>query len=137
MLTLEFLLEAISGRAPEGQTPITDVVVDGTLARKGSVYVALPDSTTEPHDHVDLAFQRGAIAAIIEGESPHCTTTLDAADSVPPTIQTPLCIRVPSAYDALHQLARAWMRRFPKVRVIGVTGSVGKSTTTDVIAQVL
>lgn len=138
MLTLEFLLEAIFGQAPEGQTLITDVVVDGAQARSGSVYFALPDATTEPHDHIDLAFQRGAIAAIIEGESTHCANTIDSVGAwhVMP-LPSPICIRVPSVYDALHQTARAWMRRFPEVRVVGVTGSVGKSTTTDVITQVL
>jgi UDP-N-acetylmuramoyl-tripeptide--D-alanyl-D-alanine ligase len=49
---------------------------------------------------------------------------------------TPLCLRVENTVTALQQIARFWRRKLD-LRVIGVTGSVGKSTTKEMIAEVL
>ena len=48
----------------------------------------------------------------------------------------PLCLRVDNSIAALQQIARFWRRKLD-LRVIGVTGSVGKSTTKEMIAEVL
>jgi UDP-N-acetylmuramoyl-tripeptide--D-alanyl-D-alanine ligase len=48
----------------------------------------------------------------------------------------PLCLRVNNTLQALQQLAYFW-RRKQTVRVIGITGSVGKSTTKELVADVL
>jgi UDP-N-acetylmuramoyl-tripeptide--D-alanyl-D-alanine ligase len=53
-----------------------------------------------------------------------------------PNLTLPLCLRVDNTVTALQQTARFWRRKL-NLRVIGITGSVGKSTTKEVIAQVL
>jgi len=54
----------------------------------------------------------------------------------PRGIDGPLCIWVEDTLNALQQIARFWRTRL-EVQVIGVTGSVGKSTTKEVVAEVL
>src|SRR5215211_5438349 len=48
----------------------------------------------------------------------------------------PLCLRVENTIAALQQIARYWRRKLD-LRLIGITGSVGKSTTKEMIAEVL
>ena len=48
----------------------------------------------------------------------------------------PFCLRVENTLAALQQIARFWRRKLD-LRVIGITGSVGKSTTKELIAEVL
>jgi UDP-N-acetylmuramoyl-tripeptide--D-alanyl-D-alanine ligase len=54
-----------------------------------------------------------------------------AADLTPP-----LCLRVENTVAGLQQIARYWRRKLD-LRVVGITGSVGKSTTKEVVAEVL
>jgi len=51
-------------------------------------------------------------------------------------MEGPFCLRVTNTLQALQQVAYFWRRKL-KVRVIGITGSVGKSTTKELIAEVL
>ncbi len=51
-------------------------------------------------------------------------------------LEIPFCIRVDDTVRALQQAARFWRRKM-QVRVIGITGSVGKSTTKELVAEVL
>ncbi len=51
-------------------------------------------------------------------------------------LSTPLCLRVDNTIVALQQIARFWRRKLD-LRVIGITGSVGKSTTKEMVAEVL
>ncbi len=51
-------------------------------------------------------------------------------------LAAPLCLQVPDALTALQNLSAAWRARFSP-RVIGVTGSIGKTTTKELIASVV
>jgi UDP-N-acetylmuramoyl-tripeptide--D-alanyl-D-alanine ligase len=51
-------------------------------------------------------------------------------------LTAPLCLRVENTVTALQQIARSWRRKLD-LRVVGITGSVGKSTTKEMIAEVL
>ena len=141
MLTLEFFIEATTGSRPDGQTPVANVVIDSRKVEPGGVFFALKGENTDGHDYVADAFARGAIAAFIEREVEGCAATVDLSDPVAAQrstpLQTPICFRVDSTVLALQEVARQWVKRFPKVRIIGVTGSVGKSTTKEVLAEVL
>ncbi len=50
--------------------------------------------------------------------------------------EPPFCLRVDNTVAALQQIARFWRRKLD-IRVVGITGSVGKSTTKEMIAEVL
>jgi len=143
MLTLADVIEGLTGRKPQdwGQ-PISRTVVDSRRAEPGALFVALKGERADGHDYVADAFSRGAVAAIVEHNVDVEAPTLDltALDLQPPTSnlqpQLPLLIKVPNSLHALQQMATFW-RQGHRVRVVGITGSVGKTTTKELAAAVL
>jgi UDP-N-acetylmuramoyl-tripeptide--D-alanyl-D-alanine ligase len=119
---------------------ITEAAVDSRLAIPGGLFAALPGERVDGHDFVGDAFQRGASFALIQHEtSPayrtiHLQANLEAA--FPADMDTPICLMVENTLSALQQIARFWRRKLDLV-VVGITGSVGKSTTKEVIFEVL
>ncbi len=140
MLTLADALEALTGVRLPAETAITEGAIDSRQVVPGALFVALPGERMDGHDFVDEAFRRGAVVALIQRDVDASLHTLDlrqglTADATP-DLSTPLCLRVDDSLAALQKIARLWRRKLP-VRVIGITGSVGKSTTKEVVAQVL
>ena len=69
MLTLADLVEGLTGqRLPSLEQELTDAVIDSRLACPGSLFVALKGECEDGHNFVADAFERGAIAAIVERE---------------------------------------------------------------------
>jgi UDP-N-acetylmuramoyl-tripeptide--D-alanyl-D-alanine ligase len=103
--------------------------------------VALPGENVDGHQFVADAFQRGAVAAITQHPVPD-TRTVNVeqgagADMARLIKNGPVCFQTPNSLEALQQLAAFWRRNFENLRVIGVTGSVGKSTTKELLWNVL
>lgn len=143
MLTLADALEAITGVQIANRAAtavITEAAIDSRLVIPGSLFVAIPGGQVDGHDFIAEAFKRGASFALTQKDLPASFQTLDlraglSADS-PFDLSTPLCLRVDNTLSALQQIARFWRRKL-NLRVIGITGSVGKSTTKEMVAQVL
>ena len=141
MLKLADALEALTNRRPDGNTPvITEAAIDSRQVIPGSLFVAIPGERVDGHDFVADAFKRGASFALIEREVDASFHTLDLradlnTDSIPDLTQ-PICLYVDNTVNALQQIARFWRRKLD-LRVIGITGSVGKSTTKETVAEVL
>ncbi len=141
MLTLADIFEALTLTRPNGaEMPITEAVVDSRLVIPGSMFVAIPGEHVDGHDYVADAFQRGASLALIQHEISGDFQTLrlgqDPTSAVSAALISPLCLQVENSLAALQDIARFWRRKL-ELRVIGITGSVGKSTTKEVIAEVL
>jgi len=141
MLTLADAIEALTEFRPEGTTPvITEAVIDSRQVIPGSLFVAIPGERVDGHDFLVEAFNRGASFALVEHEVDATFPTLDLrakpnADSIPDLTQ-PICLYVENTVNALQQIARFWRRKL-EIRVIGITGSVGKSTTKETVTDVL
>jgi UDP-N-acetylmuramoyl-tripeptide--D-alanyl-D-alanine ligase len=141
MLTLAHVLEALTGyQSAGGAQIITDVAIDSRLTIPGSLFAALPGERTDGHAFVPAAFAKGAIAALVQREVPGGFTTLDLRAPVTferaAHLQLPVCLRVEDTLQAMQALARWWRSRL-RLRVVGVTGSVGKTTSKEIIAAVL
>ncbi|MEA3351262.1 MAG: UDP-N-acetylmuramoyl-tripeptide--D-alanyl-D-alanine ligase [Chloroflexota bacterium] len=141
MLTLADIFEALKHVRPSwANQVITDAVVDSRQSTPGSLFIAVPGESVDGHDYVEDAFSRGASFAIVECEIPAGIPLLDLReDSVfdsESSPQVPCALRVENSITALQQIARFWRRQID-VRVIGITGSVGKSTTKELMAAVL
>ncbi len=139
-MLLTDIIEGLTGYKIDAPHAVSQVVIDSRQAGEGFVFVALPGEHTDGHDYVAAAFQQGAIAAIT-----HQPVAVSAEYQVikaglanPPTqLETlPICIQVENSLAGLQQLARFWRQKF-NPRVIGLTGSVGKSTTKELVAAVL
>jgi UDP-N-acetylmuramoyl-tripeptide--D-alanyl-D-alanine ligase len=124
-LTVAQLAQAVGGR-PVGVDPqlllTGGVVTDSRLAGPGSVFVAVRGERTDGHEHAAAAHAAGAAVVVAE-----------RAVDVPHVL-------VEDSVAALGELARevlARLRAEGSLRVVGLTGSVGKTTTKDLLAQVL
>jgi UDP-N-acetylmuramoyl-tripeptide--D-alanyl-D-alanine ligase len=141
MLKLSDVLEALSGVRPEGKDEvITEATIDSRQVIPGSMFVALPGERTDGHDYIEQAFKRGAVIALVQRDLTDRLPVLNIRSGLQPEainkIQGPFCIWVENTLKALQQVARFWRRKLT-LRIVGITGSVGKSTTKELVAEVL
>ena len=146
MLTLADVIEALSNSRPQMKPVfITEAAIDSRQVIPGGLFVAIQGENVDGHAYVTQAFQRGAVAAIIEHEITEPFAVLDLRNNsfhssewneLSAAFQPPICLLVDNSVSALQKSAAFWRRKLD-IRVIGVTGSVGKSTTKEAIAQVL
>lgn len=124
---LQALGKALASFEPSGpgEDHFTGVVTDSRKATPGCLFVALKGERVDGHDFAADALARGARGLLLEKPA-----NLDWPSG------RPTAFLVKSAPDALRQLAVYWRTRH-SVRVVGVTGSVGKSSTKELIAAVL
>jgi UDP-N-acetylmuramoyl-tripeptide--D-alanyl-D-alanine ligase len=145
MLTLADITQALTGVRPNRALPvITQACIDSRQVIPGALFVALPGERVDGHDYVAEAFRRGATLAFVERELPIGYVHIDLrsgpgeVENLLGTTATegPVCFIVPSSLKALQTVAAFWRSRLA-VKVIGITGSVGKSTTKELVADVL
>jgi UDP-N-acetylmuramoyl-tripeptide--D-alanyl-D-alanine ligase len=142
MLTIADAIEALTNFRPQANMVITEAVIDSRQVIPGSLFVAIPGERADGHEFIPEAFKRGASFALTQRDVGAAFRTLDlrAVTSVDSFSEqdftTPLCLRVDNTVTALQQIARYWRRKLD-LRVIGITGSVGKSTTKELVAEVL
>jgi UDP-N-acetylmuramoyl-tripeptide--D-alanyl-D-alanine ligase len=145
MLTLGYSIEALTGKHPEwARQVITEAVIDSRQVIPGSMFVALAGERVDGHDFIEQAFDRGAHLALVQKDFSVRYPTIDLrsqAGQQPGMFDlavrpVPCCLLVDDSLAALQQIARFWRRRL-NLRVIGITGSVGKSTTKELVAEVL
>ena len=140
-LTLADVLEGLAGfRLEELGQPITTTVIDSRQAKPGALFVALKGGRADGHDYVADAFSRGAVAAIVERDVEADGLLLNLTDqtrTLPVNWSLPLLLKVSDSLGALQRAATFWRQRREGVRVIGITGSVGKTTTKELATAVL
>ena len=146
MLTLNDVLEALTHQpANFSRMVIPEAAVDSRQIIPGAIFVALPGERTDGHLFVADAFKKGASLALVQQDMPAEFNVLDLSSGSLPQDQTlpshlfsgrPFCLKVNNTTAALQQIASFWRRKL-NLRVIGVTGSVGKSTTKELIFEVL
>lgn len=141
MLTVADVIEALTGvRLTRANQIITEATVDSRQAIPGSLFIAMPGEHVDGHDYVESAFKRGALLALVQKDFTSCLPVIDLRGEIEPEaiipVDGPFCLWVSNTLKALQQVAYYW-RRKRNVRVIGITGSVGKSTTKELIADVL
>ncbi|WP_326556768.1 UDP-N-acetylmuramoyl-tripeptide--D-alanyl-D-alanine ligase [Micromonospora sp. NBC_01796] len=122
-LTLAEVAAAVDGRLV-GADPTARVTgpveFDSRKVRPGSLFVAFPGEHVDGHDYAAAAVQAGAVAVLGTRE----------VDGVP-------MVLVADALTAMGPLARAVVDRLPELTVIGLTGSSGKTSTKDLVAQLV
>lgn len=116
------IAEAVRGAVPGDQDALArGVSTDSRAVEQGQLFVALRGEQFDGHDFVDIAREKGAVAAIVERELPS------------PIAQ----IKVEDTLAAFGDLARWWRAQHPKVTVVAITGSAGKTTTKGMTAAIL
>ena len=121
----QWIAEAVSGRLVGNDVGVTgSVVTDSREAQAGSLYVARRGESADGHAFVAGAVGRGAVAVIVEHEVDEAVAQIVVEDST----------------EALGSLARAHVEKLRSggdLDVIAMTGSVGKTTTKDLLLQIM
>nr|WP_187361470.1 UDP-N-acetylmuramoyl-tripeptide--D-alanyl-D-alanine ligase [Phytoactinopolyspora mesophila] len=129
-MTLAEIADAVGGEVDDtaqdsaqhaGLRVTGPVVIDSRLAVDGALFVARVGAERDGHDYVVSAAKMGAVAALVERP---------VRASIPQVV-------VGDSEGALGRLARSVLDRLPQLTVVGVTGSSGKTTTKDLLSQVL
>ena len=120
--TLDEIAAVIGGRLHgDGSTVVDGVTQDSRDLRAGMMFVPLV-AERDGHDFIADAVAAGAPAYLTAHE---------------PSVPGAAAVRVDDTLEALTALGREARRRLEAVPVVGVTGSVGKTTTKDLLAAVL
>lgn len=104
---------------------VTGAAIDSRAVREGDLFIALPGEHHDGHDFALEAADRGAAALLLE------RPIAGLEDSGAATYL------VDDALASMQALGAAWRRTLPALRVIGITGSVGKTTTRAFTAELL
>ena len=124
-MTLENIARACGGvyhgAAELLQREVTGIVTDSRQAEEGSLFVAIKGERVDGHRFIPAVFEQGAMAVLCE----------DA-----PQMDGCAYIQVPSTLEAIKKIA-AFYRSALDIPVVGVIGSVGKTSTKEMIASVL
>lgn len=125
-MTLERIAEACHGTyhgpASQRAQEVSMIVTDSRKLEKACLFVAIKGARVDGNDFVAAAYENGALCCLSEKEP---------ADESQPYIV------VESCYQALKDMAKLYRSLWKDVKIIGVTGSVGKTTTKEIIASVL
>ncbi|MBN2047577.1 MAG: hypothetical protein JW750_07045, partial [Anaerolineaceae bacterium] len=120
------------------ETILNGAAIDSRQIISGALFVAIQGERTDGHHFVAGAFENKASAALIQFPNPDYPV-LDLRAGVETTEMPdtlPCCILVDHTIEALQTIARYWRKEL-NLRVIGITGSVGKSTTKELVSNVL
>jgi UDP-N-acetylmuramoyl-tripeptide--D-alanyl-D-alanine ligase len=129
------LAEAVAGRiVRDSGLPIRGGAVDSRRVEPGNIFFALPGERTDGHRFLDEATRRGAAALVVTRVPSN--RELDALEAPGSAVGSPTVIAVSDAGEALRRAAEAWRDRFDAL-IIGVTGSIAKTSTKEQIAELL
>ena len=130
-LSIDEIVKATAGQllsSGEG-TYFTNVCTDSRMAGPGSIFFALRGEHTDGHLFVPAAAGQGAALCVVERVTPDIQKTIESGES---------CIlKVQDTLKALQDLARFYRDKFPEIRMVGITGSSGKTTTKELVAAIL
>ena len=100
---------------------VTGVVIDSRQILQDHLFIATVGERVDGHDFIPSAYEKGAIAVVCE------TAPIDPKGPY---------ILVKSSFQALKDIA-VWYRSQLQLKVVGITGSVGKTSTKEFISSVL
>jgi UDP-N-acetylmuramoyl-tripeptide--D-alanyl-D-alanine ligase len=112
--------------APGG--PFSGVFTDTRAPVRGALFVALRGEKFDASEFAAQAVQGGAAGVLVPQ---------DAAEKVRRQAGAAAVLSAPDTGRALGGLAAAWRRRLPALKLVAVTGSTGKTSTKELVAEVL
>lgn len=121
-MTVQDIIVATGGELISGnkEMVIKNVSIDSRQINEGTLFVALKGEKSDGHDYIEKAFEGGAVAAISEKR-------IDCENTV---------VLVENCSKALGDIAKYYKKKF-NIKTVAVTGSVGKTTTKDMLSAVM
>lgn len=109
------------GTKETGIREIESITTDSRQAAEGCLFVAVKGERVDGHDFIPSVFEKGAACVVCEREPEHPSGSW---------------IQVKSSLQAIKDMAEFYRKQLD-IQVVGITGSVGKTSTKEVIASVL
>lgn len=109
------------GDKEKSESEVTSITTDSRKAEDGCLFVAVKGERADGHQFLPQIFEKGALGALVE---------------VKPENPAGPYILVDSTLQAVKDIAEYYREQLP-VKVVGITGSVGKTSTKEIIASVL
>ena len=125
-MTVNAIAEAVDGRIENSARSdmtkeATSVVIDSRLIEEGGIFVATKGERVDGHSFIDQVFEAGALAVICEKL---------------PQKPKGCCIVVEDSFVAIRKLAEYYRRQL-SIKIVAIVGSVGKTSTKEIVASVL
>lgn len=123
-MTIEMIAKACNGSvfgSYDSTKEITGVIMDSRKAADGVLFIAVKGERVDGHRFIPQVFEQGAMCVVCE--------------TLPQELTGP-CILVKDSLQALKDIGEFY-RKSCKVKVVGITGSVGKTSTKEFVASVL
>ena len=109
------------GKEEERNLEVAEIITDSRKAEPGSLFAAIKGERVDGHSFIPSVFEKGALCVLSEQELEHPAGNY---------------ILVSSTLDALKAIAEDYLQQL-EIPVVGITGSVGKTSTKEMIAAVL
>ncbi|MGI6751339.1 MAG: UDP-N-acetylmuramoyl-tripeptide--D-alanyl-D-alanine ligase [Anaerovoracaceae bacterium] len=129
-MSINEILEATQGALIAGNrdNQINGVFIDSRIITPKTMFVAIPGERVDGHDYIIEAIKKGCTAVLISSKRDEATSkALEKGTAI---------IRVEDTVVALQQVAAYYLNRF-NIKKVGVTGSVGKTTTKEMLYCIL
>lgn len=134
-LTIAEILEATGGVLLKGSadTSICGISADSRKTGSGHLFIPLKGERYDGHDFIQGAFETGAAASLTEQSG---TADISRAAAEDAAVEDKVLIKVNNTLTALQDIAAYYRRKF-SIPFVGITGSVGKTSTKDMVACAL
>lgn len=108
-------------RADLGNQEVSAITTDSRKVEQGALFVAIPGARVDGHSFIPQVMEQGALAALTERELPEAEYPY---------------IQIRSSLQAVKEIAEFYLQQL-HIPVVGITGSVGKTSTKEMIAAIL
>jgi len=105
--------------------------IDTRTLKKGDIFVAIDGQKTDGHNYVVDAVEKGAAGLIIDSAKKKSLEKINKK-----LLKNKLVILVGDTYQAVYRLAKVWRANF-NIPVVGITGSIGKTSTREMVTNIL
>ncbi len=105
--------------------------IDTRTLKVGDIFIAFQGQSTDGHNYIVEALDKGAAGLIINNSRQDLLNKIDKD-----LLKEKFILLVHDTYQALYKLAKAWRTKFD-YPVVGITGSVGKTSTREMVTNVL
>lgn len=135
VLTAAMIATAMGGRLASGPPDrvIDGFSIDSRTLQPGDLFIAIV-ADRDGHDFVPDAFRRGAAGAVVSAGFEPDSLAIESLGARP--VESRVVIQVPDTTVGLQELAR-FVRQESAAKVVAITGSAGKTTTKEAIAELL
>ena len=108
----------------EASAPVTSISIDSRSLKAGALFVAIKGAKFDGHNFVEKLATAGALGAVVSRKTPGIE-------------KLEITVLVSDTTEALKKIAAGYLKKLGKMKVAGISGSNGKTTTKDILAGIL